>query len=99
MFLQLFGARFRQWRCSSLSGCKRDCRVPLPDDAQMPDDIVQREACPWWGPVMSVLTCLRKTNAKGQIVQWLKQRHASAMKAGTTEESVETFARNYKHVW
>ena len=36
MILQLFGGRFRQWRCSTINGGKRDFRPPLPDDEHLP---------------------------------------------------------------
>eukprot|EP00974_Lingulodinium_polyedra_P021356 2062397-Lingulodinium_polyedra.AAC.1 len=39
MVLQLFGGRFRQWRCSLDSGGKKDFIVPVPDQEILPREI------------------------------------------------------------
>ena len=96
MILQLFGARFRQWRCSSISGGKRDFRVPLPDDENVLDIIKAYEDCCWRSENMSLLEFLRRTNCKGDIVKWMKQKHKRAVNTEETEDDLGTFADAYK---
>ena len=77
-----------------IAGGTRDFRVPLPDDPQVSDEIPQNVACAWKGHDMSLLEWLRKTNAKGQIVQWLKQKFAAAIKTGEYHDSLEKYAES-----
>lgn len=62
MVLQMFGARFRQWRLSTTSRGKKEFLVPWPDKDPLPDVIARYESCEWRGDEMSLLEFLRKTN-------------------------------------
>ena len=95
MILQLFGARFRQWRLSTEGGGKRDFTIPWPDKPDMPKEIELYEASAWRGRDMTLLDFLRKTNGAGDIVRWLKAAYKKAERAGDTR-SLEQFAREYK---
>ena len=90
--LQLLGARFRQWRVSTVSGGKRDFLVPLPDDEWMPEIVKAYESSAWARGQIPLLDFLRKTNEAGEIVQWVRKAHAAAGGA----EPLEAFARNYQ---
>ena len=74
MVLQLFGARFRQWALSSVSGGKVDFIVPWPDKEELPQIVEVYIASLWRGPNMSLLEFLRKANgpaeANGGLVRW-----------------------------
>jgi len=74
MVLQLFGAKFRQWHVNTKSGGKRDFIVPVPDQQDMPPEVRQYEMCDWKGSQMTLLDFLRKTNADGEIIGWLRRK-------------------------
>ena len=71
MALQLFGARFRQWRISTLGGGKRSFSVPLPDATEMPEEIRMYQECAWKGAKTTLLDFLRKTTNTGEVGAWL----------------------------
>eukprot|EP00973_Karenia_brevis_P018311 2513694-Karenia_brevis.AAC.1 len=71
MVLQLFGGKFRQWRCGSVSGGKREFIPPMPDDKDMPKDITLYEESDWRMDGMNLLDFLRRTNKDGKIINWL----------------------------
>ena len=96
MILQLFGGRFRQWRCNSVSGGKRDFIVPLPDDEQLPSEVDLYERCTWRSDNMSLLEFLRKSNHQGHIIHWLKKRYDKAAKDGTFDGDVNSYANDFK---
>ena len=53
------------------------------------------ESCTWRGDDMSLLDFLRRTNAQGDIARWLRLAHKKAVDAGTSNETLEEFARTY----
>ena len=75
MILQIFGQRFRQWDISTESRGKRDFRVPLPGAASYPSEIAQYVLSDWRSEMMPLLDFLRKTNNKGEIAGWLRQKY------------------------
>ena len=75
MILQIFGQRFRQWDISTVSRGKRDFRVPLPGSDRYPVEIAQYVESRWRSEDMNLLDFLRKTNSKGQIAGWLRQKY------------------------
>ena len=75
MILQIFGQRFRQWDVSTDSRGKRDFRVPLPGAATYPSEIAQYVRSDWRSENTSLLDFLRKTNNKGEIAGWLRQKY------------------------
>ena len=82
MVLQLFGKIFRQWEVSTHQGGKRDFVVPLPDADVWPNVIHMYN-----GSHLGA----RKTNAQGQIVDWLCKK----IKASEATTSLENFAQAY----
>ena len=90
MILQLFGHRFRQWHVTTLSRGKRYFQVPWPEkaSAHKPKEIVAYEMAYWARDRISLLDFLRKTNARGEILAYIKQEY---QKQNATE-SLEDFA-------
>ena len=91
MVLQLFGAKFRQWHLSTVSGGKRDFVVPCPDQHPMPREVELYEGADWACGRISLLDYLRKTTAEGKICHWLKKKHEKSGSAA----SLEDFAAAY----
>lgn len=91
MILQLFGARFRQWHLSTISGGKRDFLVPTPDNDPFPAEVQAYMRAEWACGQISLLDFLRKTNARGEILCWLREKHEQSGEDNTAEE----FARAY----
>ena len=95
MILQLFGARFRQWHFTTVSGGKRDFVVPVPDA----DDLAEKhevrlyERAAWARGRVSLLDFLRKTNTDGEVCAWLKKKHAAQVGEG---EALGEFAARYE---
>lgn len=75
MILQMFGARFRPWRCNTAGGGKRDFIVPLPDSEIMPEEVLNYEACQWKTERMSLLDYLRRTTKDGKIARFISEAH------------------------
>ena len=92
MVLQLFGSRFRQWQVTTDSGGRRHLRIPLPDTADMPDEVRRYEQCSWRSEEMTFLDWLRKTNDDGHIAHWLRQ--LAPQRCSTSE--LHAFASDYK---
>ncbi|MCP4244228.1 MAG: hypothetical protein GY772_27090, partial [bacterium] len=67
-------------------------RAPWPGMAMKPDWVYRYEACSWRGSDMALLEYLRKSNKAGEIIQWLRRKHAEA----ATELTLEDFARRQK---
>ena len=76
MTLHMFGAAFRQWLVTTEHGGKLDFIVPTPDAESMPKEVALYLRADWAAGRISLLDFLRKTNAKGEIIVWLKKRHA-----------------------
>ena len=94
MILQLFGQRFRQWHVTTLSRGKRYFQVPWPEKAaaNKPKEIEAYEAAAWARGRISLLDFLRKTNARGEIMAYIKKEH----KARGGAESLEDFAAAFR---
>ncbi|CAE8608166.1 unnamed protein product, partial [Polarella glacialis] len=92
MILQLFGAMFRQWRVTTVSGGKRSFTVPVPDNPDQPREVRLYQQCSWRSEDMSMLEFLRKSNNEGGICGWLLELHR---KSGSTA-SLAAFANTYK---
>ncbi|CAE8670521.1 unnamed protein product [Polarella glacialis] len=92
MILQLFGAMFRQWHVTTVSGGKRSFTVPVPDNPDQPREVRLYQQCSWRSEDMSMLEFLRKSNNEGGICGWLLELHR---KSGSTA-SVAAFANMYK---
>ena len=75
MALQMFGAQFRQWLATTESLGKRDFVAPWPDQDPMPREVGLYLSAEWAAGRVSLLDFLRKTNADGEIIGWLKKRH------------------------
>ena len=91
MVLQLFGAKFRQWHLSTVSGGKRDLVAPYPDQDPKTREVELYEKTEWACGRISLLDYLRKTTAEGKICHWLKKKHQQSESEATLEE----FAANY----
>eukprot|EP00971_Amphidinium_carterae_P303325 6027285-Amphidinium_carterae.4 len=92
MWLSLGTALFPQ---STFGGTLFDWVVPWPGMEEKPDLVKRYETCDWKGPHMSMLEYLRKSNDRGQVIQWLQRLHHEAEKNGETE-GLKAFARKYK---
>ncbi|CAE8727229.1 unnamed protein product, partial [Polarella glacialis] len=92
MILQLFGAMFRQWRVTPVSGGKRSFTVPVPDNPDQPREVRLYQQCSWRSEDMSMLEFLRKSNNEGGICSWLLELHRQS---GSTA-SLAAFANTYK---
>ena len=89
MWLGLSGALFPQF---SFGGTLVDIFAPWPGMEEPPTYVARYEACAWKGANMSLLEFLRKSNAEGEIVQWVQRKWKAAQKAGSAA-SLEDFAR------
>ena len=92
MILQLFGTHFRQWQLSTVSGGKRDFVPPLPDDAAANKEVKFYLKAEWARGRISLLDFLRKSNAQGDIVNWITKAHEQK----NDGSALESFARRYK---
>ena len=90
--LQLCGGRFRQWGLSTVSGGKRNFLVPVPGEDYKPQEISLYESARWAAGKISLLDFLRKSNAKGGIIKFIKDAWRSSAQDCTLEE----FAAAYK---
>ena len=70
----------------SFGGTLVDIAAPYPGMEEKPEFVLRYEASVWRGPDMSLLEFLRKSNAKGDIIRWVKQQHTRAETADTLEE-------------
>lgn len=83
MTLHMFGAAFRQWLVTTEHGGKRDFIVPTPDAERMPIEVKLYLRADWAAGHISLLDFLRKTTDQGEIIAWLKTRHAQRDPADT----------------
>ena len=92
IIMQLLGASFRQWSMSTVSRGKRMFIPPVPDQEELPAEIQMYITSAWVCGCISLLDFLRKTNAKGDICNWLKKQHEAS---GSILE-LGDYAANYK---
>lgn len=92
MILQLFGSKYRQWHLTTVSGGKRDFRVPLPDQESLPKEVKQYMEASWARGRISLLDFLRKTTNEGTICHWLKKLH----KTSGSDMSLGEWAAQYQ---
>ena len=76
MTLHMFGAAFRQWLITTEHYGKLDFVVPTPDKEDMPKEVKLYLQAEWAAGQISLLDFLRKSNEKGNIIQWLTKLHA-----------------------
>eukprot|EP00969_Alexandrium_andersonii_P058043 2557462-Alexandrium_andersonii.AAC.1 len=76
MALQLCGAQLRQYDISTVSGGFKTVTAPWPGMQVDPEFVVAYEQRTWRNDDMALLEWLRKTNEQGDIVGWLRQKHA-----------------------
>ena len=76
MALHMFGAGFRQWLVTTVHGGKCDFIVPTPDREDMPKEVELYLKAEWAAGRISLLDFLRKSNKKGEIINWLKKLHS-----------------------
>ena len=88
MWLTLFAQKFPQ---CVMGGTLMDVRAPIPGADLKPDFVERYELCKWRHGSMSLLEFLRKSNAGGGIIQWLKRKHRQSSEDCTVEE----FANKY----
>ena len=88
MWLTLFAQKFPQ---CVMGGTLVDISAPVPRTDLKPESVERYEACKWRSRKMTLLEYLRKSNADGGIIQWLRRRHAQS----GNHCSVEEFANNY----
>lgn len=69
-----------------LGGTMVNFHPPWPGKPQKPAQIELYQSCPWRSEEMTLLEWLRKTNQKGEIVRWVRKRHAEAESQQTLEE-------------
>ena len=74
---------------SDMGGTVRPLQAPWPGMLEKPKFVELYEACPWRGDHMSLLEWLRKTNANGEILTWIKKAHA---KSGSDESGEKVIA-------
>ena len=77
MWLNLFGKKFPQF---ALGGSMTPIVAPWPGMEPMPNFVEQHKMSVWRGEDMRLLEFLRKSNAKGEIVEWLRKSHAGDSK-------------------
>ena len=83
MSLHMFGATFRQWLITTESGGKRDFIVPVPDKEDMSKEVALYLQADWAVGQISLLDFLRKSNKKGEIIDWLQNLHKKRGPADT----------------
>ena len=88
MWLTLFAQKFPQ---CVMGGTLMDVRAPIPGAEVKPEFVERYERCKWRRGSMTLLEFLRKSNADGGIIQWLKRKHRQSSEDCTVEE----FANNY----
>ena len=88
MWLTLFAQKFPQ---CVMGGTLMDIRAPIPGADVKPEFVERYELCKWRRGSMTLLEFLRKSNADGGIIQWLKRKHRQSGEDCTVEE----FANNY----
>ena len=89
MWLTLFAQNFPQ---CVMGGTSVDMVAPIPGTDSKTEIVESYEECTWRSPDMSLLEFLRKSNAKGEIIQWLRRKHAHSGDSCSLEE----FANDYK---
>ena len=75
MWLTLFAQNFPQ---CVMGGTLMDISAPIPSADKKPEYVERYEACKWRCKTMTLLEFLRKSNAEGGIIQWLKRKHAQS---------------------
>ena len=88
MWLTLFAQKFPQ---CVMGGTMMDISAPIPGTDVKPEYVQRYEACKWRSRTMTLLEFLRKSNAEGGVIQWLKRKHAQSGELC----SVEDFANSY----
>ena len=89
MWLTLFAQKFPQ---CVMGGTLMDISAPIPGTDMKPEYVQRYEASEWRSRTMTLLEFLRKSNAEGGIIQWLKRKHARSGELC----SVEEYANKYK---
>ena len=88
MWLTLFAQKFLQ---CVMGGTLMDIRAPIPGADSKPEFVERCEVCEWRRGSMTLLEFLRKSNAEGGMIQWLKRKHRQSEEDCTVEE----FANKY----
>ena len=57
--------------------------APYPDMETKPQFVMLYETCPWRDDCRTLLDFLRKTNAKGEIISWLKKKYQQSDESQT----------------
>ena len=91
MTLQLCGQMQKQWAIGTESGGMRSFLVPHVGSYTIPEEIHLYETCAWKGADTTLLDFLRKSNNKGEIIDWLRKKYEQSGK----ECSLEVFAEQY----
>jgi ASC-1-like (ASCH) protein len=99
MVLQMFGARFRQWRIGSRDGGVVTFHVPVPDvsEDKMPEVVKLYEQCAWrhqGDKPLSLLDFLRRSNKEAAIIDWLQKKWKAECVDG--QPTLEEYACKYK---
>ena len=89
MWMYLAGALFRPCR---YGGTLVERTPPVPDVAEKPEWVRKYEACTWRSETMSLLEYLRKSNDAGEIVKWVRDKHASAKRVDIHTGNLKDFA-------
>ena len=90
MWLTLAGQLFPQ---ISYGGTLKPIVAPYPDMKDKPAYVENYEACNWRGEGMSLVDFLRKSNDRGEVIQYLKKAHAEQ---AAPRQSLEDFARAHR---
>ena len=89
MWLTLFAQKFPQ---CVMGGTMVDMVAPVPGSDTKTEIVESYEKCAWRRADMCLLEFLRKSNADGQIIRWLRNKHEHSGEECTLEE----FANMYK---
>jgi hypothetical protein len=92
MWMTLANQKFPQ---ISYRGTMKQFTIPTPQVEEKPEFVKLYERSTWRHPDMNLLEFLRKTNAEGEIVKYLRQLHHNEILRVAFEASDETNFRNF----
>jgi ASC-1-like (ASCH) protein len=92
MWMTLANQKFPQ---ISYRGTMKQFSIPTPQIQEKPEFVKLYERSTWRRPDMNLLEFLRKTNAEGEIVKYLRQLHHNEVLRAAFEASEETNFRNF----